>query len=65
MKDGWRYVTPGTGQLPLVEAIHLLKVNGYDGWIMFEHEKRWHKELAEPQDIFPKFVEWVSPLIRS
>ena len=65
MKDGWRYVTPGTGQLPLVEAICLLKANGYDGWIMFEHEKRWHKELAEPQDIFPKFVEWVSPLIRS
>ena len=25
MKDGWRYVAPGTGQLPLQEAIDVLK----------------------------------------
>ena len=52
MKDGWRYVPPGTGQLPLAEAIALLKENNYDGWIMFEHEKRWHDELEEPEVIF-------------
>ena len=58
MEDGWRYVTPGMGQLPLAEAVELLKEKGYDGWIMFEHEKRWHPELAEPEDIFPEFVSW-------
>ncbi len=63
MKDGWRYVPPGTGQLPLAEAITLLKENGYDGWIMFEHEKRWHDELEEPEVIFPQFVGWARPLI--
>ena len=62
MKDGWRYVPPGTGQLPLKEAIALLGEKGYDGWIMFEHEKRWHRELEEPEVIFPQFVGWARSL---
>lgn len=64
MDDGWHYVAPGKGELPLVESIDLLKANGYDGWLLFEHEKRWHRNLPEPEVIFPKFVEWVRPLIR-
>ncbi|MFH1569231.1 MAG: sugar phosphate isomerase/epimerase family protein, partial [Gemmatimonadota bacterium] len=63
MKDGWRYVPPGTGQLPLAEAIALLRQRAYDGWLMFEHEKRWHPELEEPEEIFPEFVRWIRPLI--
>jgi sugar phosphate isomerase/epimerase len=63
MADGWRYVAPGTGQLPLAEAIALLKAHGYDGWLLFEHEKRWHPDLPEPEEMFPKFVAWVRPLI--
>ena len=45
------------------DAIALLKDNGYDGWIMFEHEKRWHPELEDPAVIFPQFVGWARPLI--
>jgi sugar phosphate isomerase/epimerase len=63
MDDGWHYVTPGEGQLPLAEAIGVLKRNGYDGWLLFEHEKRWHPDLAEPEVIFPAFVRWVKPLL--
>jgi len=63
MADGWRYVAPGTGQLPLAEAIALLKLHGYKGWLVFEHEKRWHPELPEPKEIFPLFVRWARPLI--
>lgn len=63
MKDGWRYVAPGTGQLPLAESIRVLKAGGYDGYLLFEHEKRWHPELSEPEEIFPKFVQWARPLI--
>jgi sugar phosphate isomerase/epimerase len=63
MQDGWRYVVPGTGQLPLAEAVTLLKENGYDGWIIFEHEKRWHPELPEPDEFFPQFVNWARPLL--
>ena len=57
MRDGWRYVPPGAGQLPLEEAIALLKGHGYDGWLMFEHEKRWHPELAEPRGDIPDFSD--------
>jgi len=62
MADGWRYVAPGTGQLPLAEAIRLLRDRGYDGWLLFEHEKRWHAELPEPEEAFPKFVAWYRSL---
>jgi len=62
MEDGWHYVLPGTGELPLAESIGLLKENGYDGWLQFEHEKRWVPNLPEPEEIFPAFVKWVRPL---
>ncbi len=65
MRDGWRYVPPGAGQLPLAEAIALLGEIGYDGWIVFEHEKRWHPELPEPEEVFPQFVRWARPLVAS
>lgn len=58
MDDGWRYVSPGTGDLPLAESVQLLDSHGYDGWVLFEHEKRWHPELAEPELAYPAFVEW-------
>jgi sugar phosphate isomerase/epimerase len=58
MEDGWRYVAPGAGQLPLAEAMALLRRRGYDGWLIFEHEKRWHQDLPEPEEIFPQFIEW-------
>ncbi len=63
MKDGWRYVEPGAGQLPLAEAIELLKERGYDRWLIFEHEKRWHAELPEPEEIFPKFMAWIRGIL--
>lgn len=63
MDDGWRYVLPGTGHLPLKEAIDLLRQHGYVGWMMYELEKRWHPDLEEPEIAFPAFVEWVKPLI--
>ncbi|EDY80779.1 AP endonuclease, family 2 [Verrucomicrobiia bacterium DG1235] len=59
MKDGWRYVLPGRGQLPLAEAVSALKKSGYDGWYVFEHEKRWHRELEEPDVALPAYVDWV------
>ncbi len=64
MKDGWRYVIPGTGELPLAEALAELKKTGYDGWVNFEHEKRWHPNLPEPEEIFPAFVVWAKKVLR-
>jgi hypothetical protein len=46
----------------LAKAIDLLRKRGYDGYVMFEHEKRWHMELAEPEVIFPEFIRWFHTL---
>ena len=59
MDDGWRYVVPGTGDLPIAEGLELLAEEGYDGWVMFEHEKRWHPELEDPAEAYPSYVQWV------
>ncbi len=62
MQDGWRYVGCGQGQLPLAQALSLLKERGYDGYVMYEWEKRWHQELPEPEVALPEFVAWFEGL---
>ena len=52
-----RYVPPGEGDVPLKRMLELLLDGGYDGYITFEWEKRWHPELMDPEIVFPKFVE--------
>ena len=64
MADGWRYVEPGTGQLPLAQALRVLQERGFDRWVIFEHEKRWHDELPEPEEIFPKFMAWIKGILQ-
>lgn len=63
MDDGWHYVFPGKGSLPLAESVGLLKSGGYDGWLQFEHEKRWHPELPEPEEAFPAFIQWARTVL--
>ena len=60
---GWRYVNPGQGEFHLAEAILMLQEAGYDGWIVLEHEKRWHPEIQEPDEIFPAFARWIRLLL--
>ena len=60
MDDGWRYLTPGTGQLPIETGVRLSLDRGYDGWLIFENEKRWHDDLAEPEEELPKFIRWIN-----
>ena len=61
--NGWRFVLPGTGELPLAEAVRILNANGYRGWYVLEHEKRWHSNLAEPEKVLPVFAEWMRSLL--
>jgi sugar phosphate isomerase/epimerase len=58
-EDGWRDVLPGTGELPLAESIGRLHAIGYDGWLVFEHEKRWQPGLPDPETAFPAYAAWV------
>lgn len=59
MKDGWRYVLPGTGELPIAEAVRHLKKNNFDGWYVFEHEKRWHPSIEEPEEAIKAYLNWI------
>jgi sugar phosphate isomerase/epimerase len=60
---GHVYVALGEGDVPLKAMLDLLVAGGYDGYAILEWEKRWHPELAEPEDVFPQFVakmrEWL------
>jgi sugar phosphate isomerase/epimerase len=36
----------GTGVLPLTECVEVLSRHGWDGWLCWEYEKRWHEDAA-------------------
>ena len=54
--------TLGEGDIDIKQIVKRLLDDGYDGYFSFEHEKKWHKELPEPEIEFPKFVEYVKKL---
>jgi sugar phosphate isomerase/epimerase len=54
---GHTYVLLGEGDVPLKAMIDMLLAGGYDGYAILEWEKRWHRELAEPEIAFPQYVE--------
>jgi len=47
----------GKGEVPIFEAIQLLKQDGYKGFYSFEWEKLWHPELAEPEIAIADYAE--------
>jgi sugar phosphate isomerase/epimerase len=53
---GGRYCPMGEGDVPLARMLDLLRERGYDGWISLEWEKRWHPEIANPEDVFPQYA---------
>lgn len=42
------YTLLGEGEVPIFEAIDVLRQNGYKGFYSFEWEKLWHPQLPEP-----------------
>lgn len=65
MHDGWRYVVTGEGELDIKSAVVELDEFGYDGWLVFEHEKRWQANLDEPEIAFPAFVAWAQNVLQN
>ena len=53
---GVRYCLLGQGIVPGSRVLQLLASGGYDGWIAFEWEKRWHPEIEEPEVALPDFI---------
>lgn len=46
----WQLVPLGEGEVPVKELVRLLPGAGYDGWVSLEFEKKWHPELAPPEE---------------
>lgn len=59
-----RCCLPGQGDVPIAECVRLLRADGYDGWLSFEWEKRWHPEIEDPSVAFPAFVRYMMPLLQ-
>jgi len=51
--DGWQLVLLGDGEVPVREMLAVLAAGGYEGWISVEWEKRWHREIEEPEVALP------------
>jgi sugar phosphate isomerase/epimerase len=62
--DGVQTLTRlGDGTLPLGDMLRGLAGAGYDDYLSFEWEKRWHPELAAPEVAFPHYVKAVRTLL--
>jgi len=61
--EGYVPVLPGEGgDVPLREMVSLLKAGGYDGYLTLEWEKRWHPEIAEPEEALPAYAKFLREL---
>ena len=60
---GYQYVQIGDGEIPLKDALGILKAAGFDGWLTFEWEKVWHPNLADPSVAFPEFIARIRALL--
>jgi sugar phosphate isomerase/epimerase len=52
----------GDGDIPLPDAVRVLREIGYDGWYSLETEKRWHADAPDPEQSVPQFVRYMSAL---
>lgn len=61
-EENWEYVAMGEGIVPFQDAINWLHDVGFNGWLSFEWEKKWHPELAEPEVALPQFIAYMRSL---
>jgi fatty-acyl-CoA synthase len=59
----WQYVAMGEGVIPLAEVVRWLKSIHFDGWLSYEWEKKWHPELAEPEEALPQYIAFMRKLL--
>ena len=54
----WKPVLTGDGDFPLPEVRTALQQLGYDRFVSFEWEKKWHPDIADATVALPHFVRW-------
>ncbi len=55
--DKINYKFISQGDVPVFEAVELLKKGGYNGYYCFEWEKLWHPELEAPELAFADYAK--------
>jgi sugar phosphate isomerase/epimerase len=55
----WEPVLLGEGDFPARELVALLRDNGYQRFVSFEWEKRWHPQIPDPEIALPHFMQWM------
>ena len=63
-RRGWVPRLVGHGELRPERVLGALRAHGYDRWVSFEWEKRWHPALEEPEVALPHFVRWAAREMR-
>lgn len=59
-KDGeWHSIFPGGGVVPFAAVIRYFSSRGYRGFFTFKWEKLWTPELADAEDVLPRFIEYM------
>ena len=61
----WVPRLPGEGSFRPGEVLALLKARGYDGFVSFEWEKKWHPEIEGPERALPHFTRWAAAEMRA
>lgn len=54
----------GKGKAPLLEAIDVLRADGYTGYYSLEWEKMWHPEIPEPELAFADYPKAMRKLLK-
>lgn len=63
-KDDYRLTLTGEGDVPIADALLLLKSGGYGGYLSLEWEKAWHPELPDATEAFPQYVARMKDYLR-
>jgi sugar phosphate isomerase/epimerase len=56
---GFDFALTGEGTVPVMSFVDLLEQKGFDGYVNFEWEKGWHREIPEPEVALPHFARAV------
>lgn len=59
-----RYKMTGKGDIPVEEAVEVLRRNAYDGYISLEWVKRWCADLEAPGIVFVQYINYMRRLLR-
>jgi sugar phosphate isomerase/epimerase len=63
--DGYQLCLTGNGDVPFGKILNHMKALGYDGYLSFEWEKKWHADLEEPEIAFPGYIDYMNGLLRA